>query len=113
MVILFFFTIFTAFTAPLKFNLKNSTGYEISEIYVSPSSSSDPGDDLLGGASLQDGKSFTVNINPPGGGKVLYDVLVFDIEDDLYSKFEIPITDGLVIEFTLDDLDEEYYDDED
>ena len=103
--VLFFFIAFSVFAAPLKIIFKNSTGYEIVEIYISPSNSDDWGDDYLAGASLNDGRSFTVTLNPSAGEKNLYDVQLVDIEGYTYSQYDIPVKNDTIIEFTSDDLD--------
>jgi hypothetical protein len=64
------------------FKLVNKTGYEISEVYVSPSKKDDWGDDVLGDDDeLEDGS--TVNIRFKNAGKTCkWDLKVVYDEDD-------------------------------
>jgi hypothetical protein len=112
--ILLFVTVFSLAAAPSgksKINLQNSTGYEITEIYVSPASSDDWGDDYLVNATLDDGDSFTITLPSPLATTDSYDIQFVDIEGDSYTKFDVTVKNGGTIEITMDDLDE--YDEED
>ena len=84
--------------------LKNSTGYEIFEIYVSPADSEDWGSDYLVNTTLDDGDSFTITLPRPLSEARIYDIMFVDIDDDRYCQFDISLTNGQTIEITMDDL---------
>ncbi|MDR1932385.1 MAG: hypothetical protein LBQ57_06120 [Spirochaetales bacterium] len=105
--------LFTVSAAPAgkpKITLKNSTGYEVEEIYISPASSEEWGDDYLVNATLDDGESFTVTLSSPLSEVDTYDIQFIDFEGDSYTQFDVPVKNGAVIEMTMDDLDD--YDEE-
>jgi hypothetical protein len=89
-----------------KITLQNSTGYEITEIYVSPASSDDWGDDYLVNTSLDDGDSFTISLPLPLSQTDMYDIQFVDIEGDTYTQYDVSVKNGATLEITMDDLDE-------
>jgi hypothetical protein len=89
-----------------KITLVNSTGYEITEIYVSPASSDDWGDDYLVNATLDDGDSFSVTLPVSLSESDVYDIQFTDTDGDTYTQFEVAVRNGATIEITFDDLDE-------
>ena len=94
------------FAAPRgpRITLKNSTGYEVRELFVSPADSEDWGSDYLVNTTLDDGDSFIITLPKPLSEERIYDIMCVDIEDDRYCQFEVAITEGKIIEMTLDDL---------
>ena len=92
----------------------NSTGYDIKELYVSPTSHDDWYDDLLKGQTVSDGESFTITIPDYEDSELLFDAMAVDVDGDEYSKFEIDLSssNNRSIEFTFDDYDDEYGDDD-
>lgn len=92
----------------------NSTGYDITELYVSPTSHDDWYDDLLNGQSVSDGDSVYIDIPDYEGSELLFDAMAVDIDGDEYSRFEIDLSNpnSRSIEFTFDDYDDDYSDDE-
>jgi hypothetical protein len=92
----------------------NSTGYDITELYVSPTSHDDWYDDLLNGQSVSDGDSIYIDIPDYEDSKLLFDAMAVDIDGDEYSRFEIDLSNpnSRSIEFTFDDYDDEYTDDD-
>ncbi len=92
----------------------NSTGYEISELYVSPTSHDDWYDDLLNGQTVGDGDTVTISIPDYEDADLIFDAMAVDSDGDEYSRFEIDLSDpnSRSIEFTFDDYDDEYGDDE-
>ncbi len=92
----------------------NSTGYDISELYISPTSHDDWYDDLLEGQTLKDGESVTINIPDYDEPEMIFDARAVDIDGDEYSRFEIDFTNpnSRTLEFTFDDYDDSYGDDE-
>jgi hypothetical protein len=63
-----------AFASDADFKLKNKTGYQIDEVYVSPHSSKNWGNDIMGRDALADDEA--VNITFPHGGNACH----FDIK---------------------------------
>ena len=92
----------------------NSTGYDISELYVSPTSHDDWYDDLLNGQLVSDAESVYFDIPDYEDPELLFDAMAIDIDGDEYSRFEIDLSNpnSRSIEFTFDDYDDEYSDDE-
>jgi hypothetical protein len=120
LLILFFAVMFCLAAAPpgkSRITLQNSTGYEISEVYVSPASADDWGDDYLVNATLDDGDSFTISLPRSLSETNMYDIQFVDIEGDSYTRFDVAVKSGATVEITMDDLDEydddEYYGDAD
>jgi hypothetical protein len=79
-----------AFASDADFTLVNKTGYQIDDVYVSPASSDDWGNDIMGKDALADGEK--VDIVFPHGGKA--------------CKFDIKVkyNDGDTAEWTSVDL---------
>ena len=86
----------------------NSTGYDLSELYISPTSHDDWYDDLLNGQPLGDGESITINIPDYEDTELIYDAMAVDVDGDEYSRFDIDLSDerNRSIEFTFDDYDD-------
>ena len=79
----------------------NDTGYTMYYLYIKQKSKS-WGPDLLGDDVLQDGDSFTVNLNNFPGS--IFDIRLEDEEGDTYSFYDTDVeTDDVYI--TLDNLD--------
>ena len=110
--LLIFFAVSLAFAAGPRITLKNSTGYEIAEIFISPADSDDWGDDYLGNTTLDDGDSFTVTLPQPLSAVDTYDFQFIDIDGDSYTQFDVVIRNGSLIEMTFDDIDDDEDDDE-
>ena len=108
--LLVFFVVFSVSaqkkTGP-RITLKNSTGYEVSEIYISPADSEAWGDDYLVNTTLDDGDSFTVNLPRPLSEVDTYDFQFVDIEGDSYTQFDVVVKSGSLIEMTFDDIDDD------
>lgn len=92
----------------------NSTGYDISELYVSPTSHDDWYDDLLSGQSVSDGESIYIDIPDYEDSEFIFDAMAVDIDGDEYSRFEIDLSNpnSRSFELTFDDYDDEYGGDE-
>jgi len=86
----------------------NSTGYDLSELYVSPTSHDDWYDDLLNGQTLSDGESISINIPDYEDSDLVFDAMAVDVDGDEYSRFEIDLSDesNRSIEITFDDYDD-------
>ncbi len=57
------------------FVLKNKTGYQIDEVYISPPASKNWGADVMGKNALGDGSSVKI-VFPHGNGACLFDIMV-------------------------------------
>ena len=92
----------------------NSTGYDIKELYVSPTSHDDWYDDLLNGQTVADGESVPISIPSYEDSELIFDAMAVDVDGDEYSKFEIDLSNSnsRSIEFTFDDYDDEYSDED-
>jgi hypothetical protein len=108
--VLIIFVVCSVSAAPKgpKISLKNSTGYEIAEIYISPTDWDGWGDDYLVNTTLDDGDTFTTNLPVPLSEADVYDIQFVDVEGDFYTRIEIPVKGGDTIEITMDHLDEDY-----
>ncbi len=86
----------------------NSTGYDLKELYVSPTSHDDWYDDLLNGETLSNGETITINIPDYNDSELIYDARALDVDGDEYSRFEIDLSDeaNRSIELTFDDYDD-------
>lgn len=63
------------------FTLRNRTGYQIDEVYVSARSSKDWGRDIMGRDALPDGESVKISF-PHGGNACRFDIKVKYEDDD-------------------------------
>ena len=68
------------------FTLKNKTGYQIDEVYVSRHSSSAWGSDRMGSDSLADGETIDINF-PHGNGACRFDIKVKYHDDDSTAEW--------------------------
>jgi len=65
-----------ALADPRDFTLENDSLSYITEVYVSPTSSSNWGDDILGVDVLAPGRSVDISFDPNSGSTCIYDLLV-------------------------------------
>jgi hypothetical protein len=82
----------------------NNTGYEIHNLYISPSVSDEWGDQLLGAEILGDGETIPITLSQPLSKINRYDFKIDDEELMVYFKFDVVVTNNIRIVFTLDDL---------
>jgi hypothetical protein len=68
------------------FRLKNKTGYQIDEVYVSPHSSGHWGKDIMGKDALADGEVLNVTF-PHGGSACHFDIKVKYHDDDSTAEW--------------------------
>lgn len=68
-------------TAKQDFNLVNRTGYELAELFVSPSKSDAWGKDILGKATIPDGESAHITFSNAAPG-CIWDLKVVYSDDD-------------------------------
>lgn len=91
--------------------VKNSTGYDVYYLYISPSDWDNWEDDLLMGDYLTDGQVKTFILDPEYGDACSFDVKAVDLDDDSYTIYEVDLCAGGVVEVTMDHYDEDNYDD--
>ena len=93
----------------------NSTGYDLKELYVSPTSHDDWYDDLLNGQILSNGETININIPDYNDSELMFDARALDVDGDEYSRFEIDLSDETdkSIELTFDDYDDSSTDSDD
>ena len=68
------------------FTLKNKTGYQIDEVYISRHSSANWGSDRMGSDALADGESVDINF-PHGNGACAFDIKVKYHDDDSTAEW--------------------------
>lgn len=92
----------------------NSTGYDITKIYISPTSHDDWYDNMLNGQSVGDGETISINIPEYEDSEFLFDAMAVDVDGDEYYKYEIDLSNpnSRSIEFTFDDYDDENSDED-
>jgi hypothetical protein len=85
--------------------ITNNTGFDVYYVYISPSSSDDWGEDMLGDDILLDGYSVDIQLGYPLSRVSTYDIYLEDEEGDTYSKYEVKLTNNARIVFTEEDLE--------
>jgi hypothetical protein len=75
-----------AFASDADFRLKNRTGYQIDEVYVSQHSSNNWGKDIMGKDALADGEVLNVTF-PHGGSACHFDIKVKYHDDDSTAEW--------------------------
>jgi hypothetical protein len=86
-------------------NIVNNTGYTIYMLYVSPADEEEWGDDILGDDILENGSTFTVQLDSPLSQVSVYDFGAEDEDGDVYIKWDLTVTNNARIVFTMDDLE--------
>ena len=76
----------SAFAGDADFKLKNKTGYQIDEVYVSKHSSSSWGKDVMGSDALGDGEAVNISF-PHGNGACHFDIKVKYHDDDSTAEW--------------------------
>jgi len=101
MLILVLFTGFAFAQSQSVVTVVNDTGYLGIALFISPSSSSEAGDDLLGNDLLEDGEAVEVNLAAIYGNHSHYDFIMVDLDGDAYVKANIDIrtTNTVIFEF--------------
>ncbi len=70
-----------AFASDADFKLRNKTGYQIDEVYVSPHSAKNWGKDIMGRDALADDEAVNITF-PHGGGACHFDIKVKYHDED-------------------------------
>ena len=83
-------------------DVTNQTGYTIMYLYVSPTSSSSWGEDLLGNSVLSNGSTHRVNLN--GHSSPMFDIKATDEDGDTYTFQNVDVS-RRDITITLGDID--------
>jgi V8-like Glu-specific endopeptidase len=83
----------------------NKTGYTVYFVYISPTSTDEWEEDVLGDDVLLNGLSVTVQLSYPLDVRNRYDIRLEDEDDDTYTKWNVLITPNRTVEFTFDDID--------
>jgi hypothetical protein len=97
-----------AFAAPASaddakqdFRLVNKTGYELKEVYVSPSKADDWQEDVLGTGTLDDGKAINIHFSPKTR-TCKWDLKVVYTDDDssaVWSNINLCEVDKITIHY--------------
>jgi hypothetical protein len=90
-------------------NIRNSTGYTISGIYIKPSTSTDWGNNLWGWSSISDGQSRGFTLSQPLSTQRVYDFRLSQSSggSDLnFRKYGITVSSGMTLTFTTADLND-------
>lgn len=92
-----------AFAQQMYVRVTNNTGFDIHYLYLSPASSTDWEEDMLGEEEiLRNGQSKRININ--GYKSPKFDLKAVDADGDSYLRMGVNVKVEDVV-FTLDDLD--------
>ena len=83
----------------------NNTGYTCHYLYLSPVSSDDWEEELLGDDILESGQSVRVRLEFPLSRENRYDFKMVDLDGDSYTKWDVPLTENAVVVFVFDDID--------
>ena len=83
-------------------DITNSTGFPITEIYVSVSSSDDWGTDLLAGRTLAVGETERVDLS--GHSEAIFDIRLVDSDGDSYTYSGFNVLKGDIVA-TIGDID--------
>jgi hypothetical protein len=82
----------------------NNTGYAGYYLYLSPVTSDDWEEELLGDAILESGQSYRVRLAYPLSRENRYDFKMIDLDGDSYIKWNVLLSENAVIVFTFDDF---------
>jgi hypothetical protein len=80
----------------------NNTGFPVYFLYLVPNSAQYWGDDKLGSGTLSNGASITLPL--PYSAVNRYGIMLTDSDGDSYRKWDIPISNGQTITFTMGDF---------
>ena len=83
----------------------NNTGYDCYYLFLRPITDEDWGNDLLGREILSKGETFRVRLPQSLNMADSYDIMMVDIEEDVYIKWRVPLANGANIVFTQRDID--------
>ncbi len=84
---LMFFAPSLASAAPQDFDLKNNTGYDISAVWIGPTSSQDWGDDIMDGEGIEAGATQSIVFPHGRGATCNWDLKVQYADDDTTAQW--------------------------
>ena len=84
----------------LKVDLINSLGYDLNELYISESDSTDWGESILY-TTFADGERIKLVVEPSSYEH--YDMMVIDADGDYFYFYELPLTPGATVELMTTD----------
>jgi hypothetical protein len=87
----------------------NNTGYEVMELYISPSVSDDWQNNFLENRSVQNEETLRLEVYPEGDHPLIYDVLAVDLDGDRYTRFDIDfsVNEERELVLTFDDFSDD------
>jgi len=83
----------------------NNTGYTCYYLYLSPVTTDDWEEELLGDDILPSGQSVKVRLEYPLSRENRYDFKMINLNGNSYTKWNVLLTEGAVVTFTFDDID--------
>ena len=83
----------------------NNTGYTCFYLYLSPSSTDNWEEDVLGNDILENGQSVRVHLSKSLSQENIYDIMMVDEDGDTYTKWNVQLTENARILFTMRDFD--------
>jgi len=83
----------------------NNTGYTCFYLFLSPVTSDNWEEDVLGDDILESGQSIRVRLEFPLSHSNRYDFKMIDLDGDSYTKWNVLLTENAVVVFTFDDFD--------
>jgi len=84
----------------------NNTGYRIISVHFSSVKSDTWGPDRLAEDQvLLDGQTVTLRLPDPLHVENKYDILLIDLDEDVYIKWDVTVSANSRIVFTFDDID--------
>ena len=93
------------FTSTSTVRIANHTGYTVWFIFMSASNASDWEEDILGEDVLLHGQQVNIRLGTPLSRVNRYDIRMIDSDGDTYTKWNVPLTQNMLVEFTIVDLD--------
>jgi len=101
--LLFFVSIIPAQELP-KITIVNNTGYPVYRVFISPSTDDNWGDPFLDNEIIASGESVEFILKFPLSVTNVYDIALFNTDDDTYSKYGVQVKANERIVFTFDDF---------
>jgi len=83
----------------------NNTGYTCHYLFLSPVTSDNWEEELLGDAILESGQSVRVRLEFPLSRENRYDFKMIDVDGDSYTKWDVLLTENAIVVFVFNDLD--------
>jgi hypothetical protein len=87
------------------FYLLNKTGFTVKEVYVSQTQSESWGSNVFKGY-LYNGQTALITLRLSLSEVDLYNIRLVDIDGDHYSKYNVQITEYVIVEISIGDYDQ-------